>query len=221
MLLTDRDREILKFINEFGYCEMPQIEKQFGLKKPRSYKVLKRLIKAGFIVHEYILRNRHGIYHLTQDGADFTDLPKIRHVSLGGYHHQITIVNVYLKLMQRFLDATWISERRLRRDKVMDGCFGKYGHVADGMLAFSEDKKIAIEVELTMKVEKRLDGIFRQYRRERSIDCVWYYCAPKILNKMKKLAEWESDVSVHDLNDLLRITGDPSPKGTLNIHSHG
>lgn len=199
MLLTNRDMEIMRFINEFGFCEMPQIERRFGLNKPRSYKVVKRLINAGLVVHEYVLRNRHGIYRLTREGADCTDLPMLKYVSLGSYIHQLTVIDVHLKLMQRFPEASWVSERRLRREKFLSGRFDRFGHVADGMLLFPEDKKIAIEVELTMKGKDRLDKIIRNYASDCSINGVWYYCLSDIVNKMKKATDWRSYVSVYEL----------------------
>jgi predicted transcriptional regulator len=203
MLLTERDMKIMRFINEFGFCEMPQIEKMFGLRKPRNYKVMQRLVKAELVMHEYVLRNRHGIYRLTREGAECTDYPMLKYVSLGSYLHQLTVVDVYLKLMQRFPDATWISERQLKREQYIKGSFTRYGHVADGMLIFPDEKKIAIEVELTMKGKDRLDKIIRSYIRNREINGVWYYCSPDIVNRVKKAVDWWSDVQVFGLGELL------------------
>ena len=202
MLLTNRDMEIIRFINEFGFCEMPQIEKRFSLKKPRGYKVIKRLIEAGLVVHEYVLRNKHGIYRLTREGAECTDLPMLKYISLGSYLHQLTVVNVHLELMQRFFNATWISERRLKRDKFLEKGFYRIGHIADGMLVFPDDKKIAIEVELTMKGKDRLDKIITGYALNRSIDGVWYFCAPEIVNKVKNISSWFKDVRVFGIDKL-------------------
>ncbi len=202
MLLTDRDMEILNFINQFGFCEMPHIEKMFKLKKPRNYKVMQRLVKAGLVIHEYILRNRHGIYRLTREGAECTDYPMLKYVSLGSYLHQLTVVDVYLKLMERFPDATWISERSLKRDQYVKGSFVRYGHVADGLLLLPDDKKIAIEVELTMKGKDRLGKIVHSYALNRSISEVWYYCSTDIVKKMKKTIDWWSHVKVFELGEL-------------------
>jgi hypothetical protein len=199
MLLTNRDMEIMRFINEFGFCEMPQIEKKFGLRKPRSYKVIKRLINAGFVIHEHVLKYKHGIYRLTREGAECTDFPKLKYVSLASYLHQLTVVNVHLKLMQQFPNATWISERRLKREQYLKGSFIRYGHVSDGMLIFPEEKKIAIEVELTMKGKDRLNKIIRDYAFNRSIDGVWYYCAPEIVSKVKDSARWVDEISVFEI----------------------
>lgn len=207
MLITDRDRKILKFINEFGYSEMPQIQRMFGLSKSRGYKVVKRLVDAGLVVHEYILRNCHGIYRLTREGAECTDLPMLRNVSLGGYVHQLTVVDVYLRLMQRYPDATWISERRLKRNKFLEKGFCRHGHIADGMLIFPDSKKIAIEVELTMKEKDRLDNIIRKYALDSTIDGVWYYCSPEIVNKMRKAVDWMSHVTVFELGGNVIMNG--------------
>lgn len=204
MLLTNRDMEIMRFINDFGFCEMPQIERRFGLNKPRSYKVVKRLINAGLVLHEYVLRNRHGIYRLTREGAECTDLPMLKYVSLGSYIHQLTVIDVHLKLMQRFPEADWVSERRLRRDKFLSGRFDRFGHVADGILLFSDGKRIAIEVELTMKGKDRLGKIIRGYVLDRSISGVWYYCASDIVDKIKKVTDWTKYISVYELDELIK-----------------
>lgn len=184
--MTERDLEILKFINDFGFCEMPQIERQFSLKKPRSYQVIKRLINAGLLIHEYVLHRQHGIYRLTKQGAEWTELPALKYISLGSYLHQLKIVEVYQQLRQRYPDAIWTSERRLKQDKFSSGKLGRYGHVADGMLAFPDGRYIAIEVELTMKGKNRLNDIVKSYASRFEIKEVWYFCAKEIVNKVKK-----------------------------------
>lgn len=170
--------------------------KQFNLNKPRSYKIVKRLVNAGLVIHEYILRNRHGVYRLTRVGAGCTDLPVLKYISLGSYLHQLKVVDVYLNLMQQYPDATWISERRLKRDKYANRRFERLSHIGDGMLIFPDDKKIAIKVELTMKGKHRLDKIVGSYALNSSIDGVWYFCAPEILNKIKKATGWCRGVKV-------------------------
>lgn len=73
------------------------------------------------------------------------------------------IVDVYVKLKEIYPQATWISERSLVHDKCADG-LGRRGHLSDGMLIFPDGKKIAIEVELTMKGKNRLERILKGYR---------------------------------------------------------
>ena len=78
--LTERDLEILAFINTFGFCEMPQLEARFGLRKPRNYQVMNRLVGAGLVRHERVFYGRHGIYRLSPKGARFTGLPALARV---------------------------------------------------------------------------------------------------------------------------------------------
>ncbi len=65
-MLTERDIRILHFINDFGFCEMPQLEKMFSLTKPRNYQIIQRLLAAGLVKHERVFHGRHGIYRLSK-----------------------------------------------------------------------------------------------------------------------------------------------------------
>lgn len=202
MRITERDIEILKFINEFGFCEMPQLEKRFGLRTPRSYKVIQRLIKVGWVIHERILHNRPGVFYLTHRGAEQTDLPPIARVPIAVYKHQIMIIEAYFKLLQRFPEVHWISERRMKREKFQDG-IGKHGHVADGMLVFPDQKRIAIEIELSAKGKRRLTEIFRSYGTQYVIKEAWYFCAKNIVAEYSEIAANKSFIKIHKLEELL------------------
>src|SRR5690606_12641074 len=102
---------------QFGFCEMPQIEKMFGLKKPRSYKVIQRLVRDGLVIHERIFHNRHGIYRLSKEGAQFTELPAMDKVFIANYHHHLMVIEVYMQLIKKYPEAIWFSERELIREK--------------------------------------------------------------------------------------------------------
>src|SRR3989338_10908410 len=101
MQFTERDIEILEFINEFGFCEMPKIEKRFGLKKPRGYQIIRRLVKAELVIHQRVFHSNHGVFYLTKRGAKCTDLPPIKNIPKDIYAHQLTIIDVYFKLIKQ------------------------------------------------------------------------------------------------------------------------
>ena len=199
MKMTQRDIEILEFINEFWFCEITQIEKKFDLKKPRSYQIMQRLIKEKLVIHEMVFHGRNGIYYLSKHGANHFDLPAMTNVPIAIYDHQLTIIDVYFKLMHLYPEAQWISERRLKRDRFAKG-IGRLGHISDGLMVFPDDKQIAIEVELTMKGKLRLEHIFMAYAGELKISEVWYFCSPNVLPKMRKVAEKRSYIKVHGLS---------------------
>ena len=200
MKVTDRDREIMRFINEFGFCEIGQIGKKFNLKKQRSYQVMSRLVDADLVVHEMVFHGKHGVFYLTRRGAQYTDLPCIRNIPKDNYEHQLTIINVYFQLMMQYPKASWIGERRIKQEKFMKNGFGKKSdHLADGILVLSDEIQIAIEVELTMKSKKRLADIIRGYWRYHHIKEVWYFCSPDIFDRVKNIAERDVHVKVHCL----------------------
>lgn len=205
MMLTDRDREIMRFINQFGFCEIVQIEKWFGLRKPRSYKVMQRLVKAGLVLHERILHGKHGVFRLSREGARYTDLPPVDKVYLGNYYHQLMVIEVYMQLARRHPEAAWISERRLISDKFkkykMES--GQRGHLPDGALLFPDNKQIAIEVELTLKGSWRLDKIISHYICDFDFQGVWYFCEPRIMKKVEKAAErYQKYIKVFSLDEM-------------------
>lgn len=199
--ITERDIAILKFINEFGFCEMPHLNKKFQLRKPRNYQILGKLIDLGFVKHERVFHG-HGIYCLSKKGAQYTDLPPIKKIPVGIYRHEILLIELYFELMGRFPDVKWISVRKLIWDKFRDGV-GQKGHVADGMMIFPDGKKIMIELELSVKGRYRSERILRQYGSQFDIHEVWYFCADHVLPIIGELAANKPYIRVHLLRDYV------------------
>jgi len=199
MKLTDRDVEIIRFINEFGFCEITQLTRKFDLKKPRCYQIMERLVKANFVKHERIFYGKHGVFYLTNQGASFSNLPPIKNIPKDNYDHQLAIINVYFKMMQEFPNAEWLSERFVRKQKSLYSVGKKIKHLCDGVLVLSDDKQIAIEVELTMKSKERLNEIIRSYALHKHIKEVWYYCSPETLGRVQRAADKWEHVKVYGL----------------------
>jgi DNA-binding MarR family transcriptional regulator len=202
MQLTERDIEVIRFVNEFGFCDVTQLRIRFSLKKTWMYDIMKRLVDAGLVSHKSLLHARHGVYFVTAKGAKLTDLPPIDRVSMGQYEHQITIVKTHIKLWKQYPDANWISERRLKHDKFYDGV-GKKGHVPDGILILSDGRQIAIEVEMSVKGKNRIEKILKGYGIQLSIKEVWYYCSPPVISMLTKLAAKMPFIKIYPLEEFL------------------
>ena len=196
-----RDIEVLKFINEFGFCDMPQLMARFGLKKTWMYEIMQRLVMVKLVDHTRILFG-HGVFTLTSKGAHYTDLPPIDRIPKGQYDHHMMIVNVYIKLRWLYPEANWISERKLKRDKFFDG-LGKRGHISDGILDFPDGKQIAVEVEMSVKGKNRIEKILKMYRAQLVIKEVWYFCSPEVINTLKALSAKMSFVKIINLGEFL------------------
>lgn len=202
MRITKRDLEILKFINKSGFCNRVQLEKKFDLKWWRVYQVMERLVKAQLVKHKRVLFYEPGVFYLTREGASLTDLPALDKISLGSYHHQITLTALMLRLCELYPEAEWISERQLKHQKFSKG-IGQSGHVADGLLVFPEQKKVAIELELTIKGNERLKQIIKAYSKQLEIKDIWYFCSKSVFNKISTAVEKKDFIKAYPLEEFL------------------
>ena len=121
---------------------------------------------------------------------------------MGGFEHQLNLINVVIRLGELYPAANWISERRLKLDKYSTG-LGVRGHMADGLLVFSEEHQVAFEVELTLKSKHRLEGILKAYTAQIAFKEVWYFCAPYVMPTLTKLVAKKPFIKVHDIEEFL------------------
>lgn len=131
-----------------------------------------------------------------------TSLPPLHRVPLANYQHDLSLLNLYLRLRDIYPDTTWLSERKLKHDKYKLGV-GKHGHLPDGILVFSDGKQIAIEVELSCKGRQRLDAILKTYVTQFSLQEVWYFCRQTMLPRLQDAAKSMSFVKIHSLKEFL------------------
>lgn len=200
--LTDRDVEILSFVNSFGYCDVFQLMKRFEVKKTWMYKSIGKLIEMGLVKHSFILNSRHRIYLLTNKGAKYTDLPAVDHVTVGQYRHHGVLIDVYLKLRKQYLDSEWVSERSLLQEKFSNG-LGKKGHVSDGILILPDKRKIAIEVEISNKAKYRIEKILRSYGVRLDIKEVWYFCSKQVMTSLAQAAGKMPFIKIYNFEEFL------------------
>ncbi len=202
-MLTDRDIAILKFINQFGFCVMPHLNERFGLRKSYNYELIGRLIDKGLVIHEEGFRKQGGVYRLTKKGASFTELPPLKNVPWGIFRHEVLLVHLHFKLMEKYPDAIWFSERELNYDHTFDG-IGKRGHLPDGLLEFKDGKKVLIELELSRKGERRLKKILDHYALQLGIeDEAWYVCDDEVIPLLTKATINKPFIKVLRLQDIL------------------
>ncbi|MBS0185883.1 MAG: hypothetical protein JSS34_06030 [Proteobacteria bacterium] len=198
-LMTDHDLEILNFINTFGFCERLQLEKKFNLVPSRFRDCMKRLKREELIIEEALFYKRPKTYRLSKKGAKYTDLPALHKIPLALYHHDIAVIDVALRLLDQYDESFWRSERYLKREK---RAFLSKWHIADEHLIFPDGKRIAIEIELTLKDPRRLKDIFKKYALEFDIAEVWYFCPPLLLKPLQKAAHDMPFIQFFDLTRL-------------------
>lgn len=203
MKLMQRDKQIMTFINSVGWCTANQLQRRFELKWWIFYRLMKRLINAGLVIHKQVNFEWQGIYYLSPKGARYTDLPPIERIAKGVFDHQHYLVELVLKLSERYPEAVWISERHLVQQKFQDG-LGKSGHVSDGALIFPDGKKISIEVELSLKSKRRLREIMNTYAATLAYKEIWYFCGSEyVMNGVTKMVGKRSFFKIYSLHEFL------------------
>ena len=185
--ITERDQKILREINRFGYADIQYIASFFNWQPKLAYRRLLKLTQHGFLKHQQLLYGFPGIYWSTTLGKAISQdpLPTIRRINLNTFSHQLKTLHLSLALIAKH-GGQFITEREIRQSLGFTAIKEKR-HIPDGLLLL-DDKKIAIEVELTVKSACRLEKIMRHYQRDFSYDQVWYYCGtPEVKNKIDRL----------------------------------
>ena len=74
-MLTDRDKNILKLINRFGFLGIAEIKRAWEitshevLGEKKLYHRMKILKDLNLVHHKRVVYGRPGVYYLTQKGA--------------------------------------------------------------------------------------------------------------------------------------------------------
>ena len=187
--LSERELSIIQFIHEFGFCEVGHIMQRFSIGRSNAYAQMKMLTRFGMVKHMMVLPDLPGVYFLMAKAVRLinSDLLLITYVPIHYYSHYMKVLHVYLKVHEKHPDATWITERRLIRQK-QDDMPGNKEHLPDGILILPDEKRIAIEVELSVKARDRLLNILTDYEVDKTIHEVWYFCSPKVLPVLRETA---------------------------------
>lgn len=201
--MTKRDRELMKWVNSVGYATIEQIAQKLDISNWAVYKRTKKLVAHEYLLHRRLYHGLPGIFSVTEKGVEYSGshLPPLRTVSKGTYDHDLMVTQLVLKLSKKF-GGELITERELRYQKTQDG-FGQFGHIADAEILL-DNKKIAIELELNKKGNRRLQKIITDYMKNFDVNEVWYFCAN---NQIKRqVMEYQSTCSflkVYDLSEYI------------------
>ncbi|MGK5087916.1 hypothetical protein WDW86_10190 [Bdellovibrionota bacterium FG-2] len=120
------------------------------------------LQKAGFVRKEMIsMLGGRRVIRLTERGISVAkqehhlDIPQARHLDIPTLTHDAIVTSVALRLAQLW-EGTWIPERALKKTD--------YSQIPDGVFVFDNQKKIAIEVENSIKGRRRFLGLLERWR---------------------------------------------------------
>lgn len=185
MRLMPRDRQLLRWMNANGFVTINHIMARLGIAQTTAYIRMKKLVDASYCKHDAYFVGEPGLYRVSEKGVHVSGsaLPPLKSIAQGSYYHDLIVTTLSLKLMTHY-QAQFIPERVLRHDDNQE-VFGKTGHTADGVL-LHDNKRIAIEVELSKKSKRRLSSIIHHYMKCFEMKEVWYFCGN---SEVKRLVE--------------------------------
>jgi hypothetical protein len=121
------------------------------------------------------------------------------HPQIGLLAHVAAVNDVRLHIQARSPESEWVPERLLARERQAGE------HLPDGVV-LTDGRRVAIEVELTIKSGRRVRAILDELTGR--FDAVLYFCAPGPHRQLSQLAEsgrWPT----LGVRELARPTGAP------------
>jgi hypothetical protein len=155
------------------------------------YRRLGELEEAGVLRSERVLTYNRKIYLLTKDAYDSTNpearvlVPFLKRPRLYQIEHDIRVTEVRIALQRLYPGTLWIPERTLQAQASQGGGWleGEPRPVGDGVLVSWKGERIAVEVECSLKGEKRLQGIIKGWIRHQEVAFVLYVVSNAAIQK--------------------------------------
>ncbi len=197
-LLRQRDLALLAWIVEQYGARTDQLEVLLGCGPRTVQRALARLRDSGLVTTRSLLVREPAWVIPTRAGLRVSGLglaawqPKL--VLVG---HVAAVNDVRLHIQSRSPESVWVSERLLARQREAGE------HLPDGVVTL-EGRRVAIEVELTVKSQRRVNAILDELAGR--FDAVLYFCAPAPYIQLSKLAgsgRWPA-LGVRELPSLTR-----------------
>jgi hypothetical protein len=190
--LTDRDLELLAFVARHRLVHTGHVAALLGVAEKRAGDILGRLDRGGYVRPETVFAGQRACYRVRRKGVDAIGSGlRAPRVDLRSFEHDMGLAWLWLAARRGTFGPVReaLSERQLRsHDEAPDrtepplavriGGFGPGGrerlHYPDLLLLRPDGRRIALELELTSKSRRRLEGILAAYGADPRIDAVLY-----------------------------------------------
>jgi hypothetical protein len=195
--VSERDLEVLEFVARFGTVPREVVALWAGTGKAVTEARERRLRLAGLVEVLPGVGDTGRLVLCTRDGlrAVFRGELPVPRFSPGTVRHHAMAARVAVQLERGGHEV--LSERevfareRAAGERIFSAAVrSRRFHRPD--LIVPEDSAEAIEVELTAKAARRLDGILRAWRGaiiEGKVDRIRYVCSPAVLGSVQRSAE--------------------------------
>jgi hypothetical protein len=185
MVLTERDRLIIKTVCRFRFMLGRQIKALCGFSGTRATdRRLNKLINYGLLKRSRVLYGVAGLYQITDKAKKILsiDLP-VSKIRIEQIEHDIFVIDtaIYFIRTRPILLSYIITEKQSRHEQG----FTTRGHEPDFTFTH-KDKNVCVEVELNLKAKKRYAEIIK--RNFVAFDTqIWFI--PKEKTKIRETVE--------------------------------
>lgn len=212
---TERDIYIMSWLGEMYAARLDHlqilgalksedeaVQQQGKLGKSAVKNLYRRWTKAGWIEKQKLLvgkpqwlwLSRHGLKHVGLDyGYRSPSLARLQHI------HHVNAVRLYIE-KKLGSQAQWISERDINQARKT----AQKKHLVDGEVIY-KGVRIAVEVELNRKSQKRLASILHELKRD--YRAVWYFaddkCRNTVQTALERIQHYEDTFVLYHLSNVL------------------
>jgi hypothetical protein len=206
--LTERDVRVLSFMAEHRLVLETHIQKLLGASADATRTRLRALARAGYVTHRRVFDGEPALCQIRRPGlAVIASHLKPPRLTLASYAHDVGAAWLWLAARDGIFGPMRdvIAERELRshdgrvdRDAELYGVrlggVGPYGrerlHYPDLLLVTPEGRRIAVELELSSKGNRRREQILGAYGADARIDAVLYLVEnPSLARAIERSAE--------------------------------
>jgi hypothetical protein len=181
-LLRSGDLRLLSWLAEQCAARTDQVEALTGSGQRTVQRTLARLRSQELIHMRRILADEPAWVTPTARGLRACGSPfGVWKPRLDLIRHVAAVNDVRIHVQQRDHLAEWVCERQLAKDRA-----GQAEHLPDAIVII-EGRRVAIEVELTVKSRRRIEAIITELVAR--YDAVLYYCTPASQRVVRTLAD--------------------------------
>jgi hypothetical protein len=179
--LRRRDLDVVVWLGEQYGARVDQLEALLDCGPRTVQRVVGRLRDAGLVTVRRLLVGEPAWVIPTGAGLRATNLSfGMWQPRIGLLAHVAAVNDVRLHVQARAPQSEWVPERLLARERLAGQ------HLPDGVV-LTDGQRVAIEVELTVKSQRRVTAILDELSGR--CDTVLYFCAAGPHRQLTQLAE--------------------------------
>lgn len=180
VFVRERDLEIVRFLLEMKFSTTQQLFERF-FKETRTgisnnmHWCQRRLSQIESLNYIKSIKSFYGgkrLYLPTPNGYyGFINMMRGKFVpkpfggmDLNTFQHDLSLVDLRLEFEKKFKVTNWISDRVLRSDPIYKEVFD-LDHIPDAIFTTKENKKVALELEISVKGKKKYQEKINSYVR--------------------------------------------------------